>query len=622
MTSPAQTERHADELTPRQITTILIGLMTGMFLAALDQNVVGTAMKTIADDLQGLDQQVWVTTAYMITSTITTPIYGKLSDLYGRKKFFLTAISIFIVGSLACAFAWSMPALSAFRAIQGLGAGGLFSLALAIVGDIVPPRERAKYQGYFLAVFGTSSVFGPLIGGFFAEANAVFGVTGWRWVFLINVPVGLIALVAVTLTLHLQHVPRKATVDWLGAFTLVVGVVPLLLVAEQGRTWGWLSTNSIACYVIGLAGLIAFVFAERRVGDDALIPLRIFSNRTILISLGGGFVIGAGMFGGMLTIPQYLQIVHGASPTQSGVQMLPMVLGMMTASVLSGQLMSKTGHLKAFPLVGVTIMTVTMFLFSRIGADTDMWKVIVLMAMFGFGLGNTMQPLTMAVQSSVAPRDMGMATSSATFFRQMGGTLGVAVFLSLLFNTLGDNIRNAFIEAFKTPEFQQALHDPAVLANPANANFVKALNSGDASILSGVASDSSIIGKLDPRLAHPFKVGFSQSMDLVFLIGGFVCLAGVLVLLFLPNVKLASQSAAAALKAEQRARHTVTDDLVDASAAESMGHTVYELDGDEDTWIAARRAMPTARRAVSESGHEPAEEVAVPGRRGLPIDHP
>lgn len=574
--------RSSDELTHRQIVTILVGLMSGMFLAALDQNVVGTAMKTIADELHGLDQQVWVTTAYMITSTISTPIYGKLSDLYGRKKFFLTAIIIFIIGSALCSFATSMPMLSVFRAIQGLGAGGLFSLALAIVGDIVPPRERAKYQGYFLAVFGTSSVFGPIIGGFFSEAPTVIGITGWRWVFLINVPVGIFALVAVTATLHLAHHKRQAVIDWLGAFTLVVGVVPLLLVAEQGRTWGWGSTNSIIAYVIGGVGLASFIWAERRAGDNALIPLRIFTNRAIVIALSGGFVIGAGMFGGMLTLPQYLQIVHGSTPTQSGVQLLPMVLGMMVASVVSGQLMSRTGQVRIFPIIGVGLMSLTMFLLSRIGADTPWWQLIVLMTMFGLGLGNTMQPLTLAVQASVAPREIGMATSSATFFRQMGGTLGVAVFLSLLFNTLGDNIKNAFLDAAKTPEFLSAVRDPAVLANPVNASFVKALSSGDTSVLSGVSSDSSIISQLDPRLSHPFKVGFSQSMDLVFLVGGIVCLVGLIVLLFMPKIVLSGKSASAQMKADAR-KHTVRDDLTDVAAIEAGGHTMDEIhDDDED----------------------------------------
>jgi EmrB/QacA subfamily drug resistance transporter len=580
-TTAAPAHRSSDELTPRQITTILLGLMSGMFLAALDQNVVGTAMKTIADELHGLDQQVWVTTAYMITSTISTPIYGKLSDLYGRKKFFLTAITIFIVGSAMCSFATSMPMLSVFRAIQGLGAGGLFSLALAIVGDIVPPRERAKYQGYFLAVFGTSSVFGPIIGGFFSEAPTVIGITGWRWVFLINVPVGIFALIAVTATLHLHHIKRQAVIDWLGAVTLVVGVVPLLLVAEQGRTWGWTSTNSILAYVIGAVGLAAFIWAERRAGGSALIPLRIFKNRIIVIALSGGFVIGAGMFGGMITIPQYLQIVHGSSPTMSGVQLLPLVLGMMIASVVSGQVISRTGHLRIFPIIGVGLMTVAMALLSRIGADTPWWQLITLMAIFGLGLGNTMQPLTLAVQSAVAPREIGMATSSATFFRQMGGTLGVAVFLSLLFNTLGDNIKTAFINAAKTPDFQAAVRDPNVLANPVNATFIKALTSGDASALSAVSSDSSIISKLDPRLAYPFKVGFSHSMDLVFLVGAIVCAVGLVVLLFMPKVVLSGKSASAQLKADAR-QHSVRDDLVEVAAIEAGGHTLEELDDNED----------------------------------------
>jgi MFS family permease len=287
------------------------------------------------------------------------------------------------------------------------------------------------------------------------------------------------------------------------------------------------------------------------------------------------------MFGGMITIPQYLQIVHGSSPTMSGVQLLPLVLGMMIASIVSGQLISRTGHLRIFPIIGVGLMAVAMLLLSRIGADTPWWQLITFMAIFGLGLGNTMQPLTLAVQSSVAPREIGMATSSATFFRQMGGTLGVAVFLSLLFNTLGDNIKTAFINAAKTPDFQAAVRDPNVLANPVNATFVKALTSGDASALSAVSSDSSLISKLDPRLAYPFKVGFSQSMDLVFLVGAIVCAAGLVVLLFMPKVVLSGKSASAQLKAEAR-KHSLRDELVDVAAIEAGGHTMEELDDNED----------------------------------------
>ncbi|MBK7274173.1 MAG: MFS transporter [Actinomycetales bacterium] len=563
--------------------------MTGMFLAALDQNIVGTAIKTIADELHGLSAQAWVTTAYLITSTIATPLYGKLSDIYGRKKFFMAAITIFIIGSAMCSFAASMYQLAAFRAVQGIGAGGLFSLALAIVGDIVPPRERAKYQGYFLAVFGTSSVLGPIIGGFFAGADSILGITGWRWVFLVNVPVGLVALFIVARTLHVSHFARPSAIDWWGAFTLVVGVVPLLLVAEQGREWGWTSPNSLTAYAIGVAGLIAFIWVETRMGNAALIPMRIFKDRTIAIALGGGVVVGSGMFGGMLVIPLYLQIVHGATPMDSGFQMLPMVLGMMIASVVSGQLMTKTGKVRIFPIVGVLLMVIALLMLSRISADSDLRGVMALMFLFGLGLGNTMQPLTLAVQAVVDPRDMGMATSAATFFRQMGGTLGVAVFLSVLFNSVGDNIKNAFVAAAKDSSFVAALSDPAVLANPTNKAFVTALSTQDTSAFGNVLADSSVINALDPRLAHPFKVGFATSMDLVFLLGAIVCAAGLVILLFMPEVHLSSRSAQqrAADDAAARAagvagpttgaQRTVTHDLVDAVTAEAGGHSLDEL---------------------------------------------
>lgn len=598
MTTSAPATRSDHELSHREIVTIIIGLMTGMFLAALDQNIVGTAIKTIADELHGLDQQVWVTTAYLITSTIATPIYGRLSDIYGRKKFFLAAISLFVIGSLLCTMADSMYTLAAYRAVQGLGAGGLFSLALAIIGDIVPPRERPKYQGYFLAVFATSSVLGPVIGGFFAEQASFLGITGWRWVFLVNVPVGIVALITVMLTLHLKHVRHDARIDWLGAGFLIIGLVPLLLVAEQGQSWGWTSQTALICYAVGVVGMALFVYAEWRMGDDALIPLRIFRNRTILIALTGGFVIGAGMFGGMVVIPQYLQIVHGATPTGSGFLMLPMIVGNMGAAVLSGQLMSRMGRVRIFPMIGVALMSASLFLLSTIGADTPLWQLSIYMFFFGFGLGNTMQPLTLAVQAAVNPREIGMATSSATFFRQMGGTLGVAVFLSVLFNTVGDNIKNAFLAAAKTPEFLAALKDPAVLANPVDAAFVKALATGQTSGLSSAVSDSSIIGQLDPRLSHPFKVGFSQSMDLVFFIGALVCAAGLLVLLFMPNLKLSGKSAAAKIAEEQAKRqgaaaeehgapeHTPTDDLVDATAQAAAGHTIAELTDYEPRYAA------------------------------------
>ena len=365
--------------------------------------------------------------------------------------------------------------------------------------------------------------------------------------------------------------------------------MPLLLVAEQGREWGWTSPNSLTAYAIGVAGLIAFIWVETRMGNAALIPMRIFKDRTIAIALGGGVVVGSGMFGGMLVIPLYLQIVHGATPMTSGFQMLPMVLGMMIASVVSGQLMTKTGKVRIFPIVGVLLMVIALLMLSRISADSDLRGVMALMFLFGLGLGNTMQPLTLAVQAVVDPRDMGMATSAATFFRQMGGTLGVAVFLSVLFNSVGDNIKNAFVAAAKDSSFVAALSDPAVLANPTNKAFVTALSTQDTSAFGNVLADSSVINALDPRLAHPFKVGFATSMDLVFLLGAIVCAAGLVILLFMPEVHLSSRSAQqrAADDAAARAagvagpttgaQRTVTHDLVDAVTVEAGGHSLDEL---------------------------------------------
>ena len=545
-TAPARPE---GPLTHRQIVTILVGLMMGMFLAALDQTIVATAIRTIADDLKGLDEQAWATTAYLITSTIVTPLYGKLSDIYGRKKFFSTAITIFIVGSVLCTFATSMLQLAFFRAVQGLGAGGLFSLALAIIGDIVPPRERAKYKGYFLAVFGTSSVLGPVIGGFFAGQSSILGIDGWRWVFLVNVPIGIAALVVVARTLHLHHTRLDHRIDLWGAVTLTIGLVPLLLVAEQGRDLGWTSGRSLACFVVGAVGVVAFLLVERAMKDEALLPLDLFRNRTIAVASGASVLIGMAMFGGLAALPLYLQIVKGASPTEAGLMLLPLTLGIMAGSVISGQVISRTGRYRRFPITGAALLMVALFVFHYVHADTPLWQTMVVMVFFGLGLGFNFQPLTLAVQNAVSPRLIGVATSSATFTRQIGGTLGTAVFLSILFSTVGDKIAAAMAKAVPTAEFQGALKDPQVLAHPANAQFAKSLQAAQAcgSGASGaggdVLKDSSFLNQLDPRLAKPFLQGFSDSMDLVFLVGSGVMVVGFLVMLLLPHVELRGGSA-------------------------------------------------------------------------------
>jgi EmrB/QacA subfamily drug resistance transporter len=362
------------ELSHKQIMTILSGLMLGMFLAALDQTIVSTAIRTIGDDLDGLSIQAWVTTAFLITSTISTPLFGKLSDIYGRKPFYMLAITIFIVGSALCGLAQNMYMLAAFRAFQGIGAGGIMPLALAIIGDIIPPRERAKYQGYFMAVFATSSVLGPVIGGFLAGQSSIFGAPGWRWIFYINVPIGIFALYVVTRVLHLDHTRRDHRIDWTGAGMLVVGLVPLLIIAEQGRTWGWASAGAYACYLLGAIGLAAFVWVEGRMGDEALLPLRLFKRSVFALGSAQALIIGMGMFGGIASIPLYLQIVKGASPTKAGLLLLPLIAGMMLASLASGQFTSRTGRYKVFPVVGSIFMVIGIALMTRIGADTPLWQ--------------------------------------------------------------------------------------------------------------------------------------------------------------------------------------------------------------------------------------------------------
>ncbi|MFG2526863.1 MFS transporter [Streptomyces sp. NPDC048516] len=545
-------------LSHRQILTILSGLMLGMFLAALDQTIVSTSIRTIADDLHGLSEQAWATTAYLITSTIATPLYGKLSDLYGRKPFYLAAITIFVAGSVLCTFSTSMTELAAFRAVQGLGAGGLMSLALAIIGDIVPPRERARYQGYMLGTFATSSVAGPLIGGALAGQDQLLGITGWRWVFLVNVPIGIIALFVVAKVLNIPHTRRDHRIDWWGALTISVGVVPLLLVAEQGREWGWDSSRSIACYAIGVVGIIAWIFVERWIGDDALIPMRLFRNGTFSKTSLLSVLIGMGMFGGMLMIPQYLQIVKGASPTKSGLEMLPLMAGMFIASIASGQITSKTGRYKIFPIIGTALMVAAMLLFHfRVQWDTPLWETMVYMLVFGLGLGGCMQTLVLAVQNAVPPRDMGVATASSTFFRQMGATAGTAIFLSVLFSTVGDKISSAFRTAASTERFQAALHDPAVLRDPANKPVLDMLKHPGNGNSSGVLSDSSFIQHLDPRLAEPFKRGFADSMHTVFLMGAVVVALAFVLMWFIKEMPLRQISglqARAQAEAEESAK--------------------------------------------------------------------
>ena len=519
-------------ISPRQLRLVFAGLMLGMFLAALDQTIVSTALPTIVGDLGGLDHLSWVVTSYMLASTVSTPLYGKLGDLYGRKKLFQAAIIIFLVGSVLAGLSQNMVELIGFRALQGLGAGGLMSLAFAIMADIISPRERSKYSAYFMAVFGSASVLGPVIGGVFAGLTSFAGITGWRWVFLVNVPIALLALFVVGRVLNIPHQRVNHRIDYWGAITLTVGLVPLLIVAEQGREWGWASATSIAMYAIGVLGLVAFVFVESRMGDEALLPIRMFRNHTFALGNTINFVLGIGMFGGMVSIPLYLQIVKGVSPTVSGLMLLPMTFGIMSATATAGRVTSKTGRYKIFPIIGAGLMSIALFLFSTIGTDTPNWLVMIYMFIMGAGLGQCMQTLLLAIQNDAEPRDMGVATASATFFRQIGGTVGTAVFLSILFSTVGDKIAEGLKAAMQTEAFKVALgHNP---------EFAKALQSGGGN---GVdINNTEFLNHLDPVLAKPFLDGFSGAIDTVFMTGGIVMVAAFVLVWFLREKPLSTRS--------------------------------------------------------------------------------
>ena len=513
-------------LSHRQILTILSGLVMGMFLAALDQTIVSTAIKTIGNDLHDLQAQAWVTTAFLITSTIAAPLFGKLSDIYGRKRLFMLAIVIFVAGSALCGLATSMYELAGFRAFQGIGAGGIMPLALAVIGDIIPPRQRARYQGYMMAVFASASVLGPVLGGLLAGSSDFLGVAGWRWIFYINGPVAAAALVVIAKVLKLDYVRRERRIDWWGAAMLAVGLVPLLVVAEQGQSWGWTSVSAFTCYVLAVAGLSTFAWIQHRMGDDALLPLRLFRSPTFSVASAQVTIVGMAMFGGLSVIPLYLQIVKGASPTRSGLLLLPLVGGLMLASLGAGRLVARTGHYKIFPVIGSVLMLTGMGLLITIGADSPLWHTDVFMAVFGIGLGLNMQCLVLAMQNSVPAKDMGVASAASTFFRSVGGTLGTAVFLSILFSQAGSKIAQAYTSAATSPAY--------LAAAKANPGQLASLHQH----LSGGLDDTSFLNGLARPLVHPFFVGFSSAGDVVFAVVAILLVAAVVLSSCLKEVPL------------------------------------------------------------------------------------
>jgi EmrB/QacA subfamily drug resistance transporter len=445
------------QLPPRQVLVIIVSLLLGMLLAALDQTIVATALPTIVGDLGGAEHISWIITAYLLAATVSTPLWGKLGDLYGRKFFFQLSIVIFLAGSALSGLATSMLWLIVSRALQGLGGGGLIVGAQAIVGDVVSPRERGKYQGLFGAVFAVTTVIGPLIGGLLTQH------VSWRWVFYVNLPVGAVALVvtAIVLPSNLSRIHR--VIDYWGAVLLALGVTALVLLTSLGGTsYPW---NSPMTYVFGASAVVLLVIwalVERR-APEPILPLRLFANRVFSAASAIGFVVGFAMFGAITYLPVFLQVAKGADPTKSGLQLLPMMAGVLTTSVLSGFLISRWGRYKVFPVVGTAVLTVGMYLLSTVGPSTADGVMYLYMLVFGAGLGGVMQVLVIAVQNAVAHRDLGIATAGATFFRSIGGSFGTAVFGAIFANVLGGRLAEQ-LHGVPVPPGLEGSVNPADLA--------------------------------------------------------------------------------------------------------------------------------------------------------------
>lgn len=502
---PAETEERSHS----EIMFVMVALMISMLLSALDQSIVATALPKIASDLNGLTKLSWVVTAYLITTAIATPIYGKLGDLYGRKKIFQIAIVIFLVGSALCGLSQTMNELILFRALQGIGAGGLMSLVLAIIGDIISPRQRGRYQGYFGAVFGIASVAGPLLGGVFADMNSFLGFAGWRWIFYINVPLGILALSLVAARLHL-HKPqqRENHIDYGGAVLLSIAVLSLIFVTVWGGIdYGWASWQILSLVVSTVVFGLLFIWRETR-SPEPIIPLGLFKNDIFSVSTLLSFITGIAMFATILYIPLYQQVVRGYSPTKSGLLMLPMVAGMMTASMGSGRLITKLGRYRIFPIIGSVVLALGLWLFSHVGVDTNTWVLSLWMVVVGLGLGQLFQVPTLAVQNSVERRNMGTATSTVAFARSIGGALGGAIFGTILISRLTSHLSNI-------------------------------LPAGTAShVSSGLSSGLGQLAQLPSAIKMDVLTAYVKSFHDMFIIGIPFVLAGLLTALFLRETPL------------------------------------------------------------------------------------
>ncbi len=529
MNKPA-IDKQAGPLTHKEILVVLSGLMTGLLLAALDQTIVSTALKNIVEEFNGLNHYTWVVTAYLLTSTASTPLYGKISDLYGRRPVFQFAIITFLIGSLLAGASQNMTQLIFTRALQGLGAGGLMALTFVIIGDIVSPRERGKYVGYFGAVWGLASVAGPLLGGFFSDKEAILGITGWRWIFYINLPFGILALVITSMVLHIPKVKRDHKVDYLGALILVLAVCSLLLsVSVYGPENGWTDSRTITTMILGIALTLLFIWQEFR-AVEPILPMRLFKNHTFSLSSTLGFIIGAGMFGAIVMLPLYLQVVKGNSATEAGLKLIPLMIGIVSMSIFSGKRISLTGKYKIFPIIGTAIMTVGLILMATLDQDTSFLSLAVYAVLLGAGLGLSMQTILIALQNDVEFKDMGIATSSNTFFRSLGGAFGTAIFGTIFSN------RIAYYLEENLTKLQQS--------NP------KALEGFSPDNIEAITVNTSIISTLPMNLQEVVLGSFAQTFRIVFLAAVPVTFIGFLLSFLLKEKPLKSGADHSAARAE------------------------------------------------------------------------
>jgi EmrB/QacA subfamily drug resistance transporter len=443
---------HGSGLAPREIHVLMIAVMSGMFLAALDGTVVITALPAMVGDLGNLSQAPWIQVGFLLTQTIATPIIGKLSDIYGRKPTFQVTIVVFLVASVACAAAQTMPQLVALRALQGIGAGGLLSLPMAIVGDILPPAERVKYQGYIAGTFAVASLLGPLVGGFFVD------YLNWRWVFLVNVPIGVVSSLVVHRRLHIDRVAIPRTIDYLGAVMLSAATAPLVVaLLYTGEKYGWRSGNTVGLFAVSAAASVAFVFVELH-ASDPILPMDLFANRVVRPTMIGGFVVGIGMYGVMSFAGLFMQVVNGVSATVAGLLTAPNMIGVLAASIVSGRLIAKTGNYKPYPACGALLLAIGTVMLATMSPDTPAWSVSLRLLVTGIGIGQIGPSITLIVQNAVPYRDLGVAMGGLSFVRSLGGAIGSAV-LGAVYSTR----LNELIPRYVGDDAMATLPDPSAL---------------------------------------------------------------------------------------------------------------------------------------------------------------